>query len=577
VLTIGESLETTRLRYSLKLRSAQSQRALFLVAVNITAVLLLLWGSPKRIGLITWVSLLGLTTCYMYAAASHIRRNVDAATHGRMIELQRWINAGVVANSCATGSGVWLLNGSAIESMYIVTLYQCCYAMAGFVNASTHVRNFVLGLTINVGSAIAYWAVQGKSGIGITVPLLSLVFLLIAAARFNTRAFGESIRIREENKDLLDSRIRYLAAANHDLRQPLQALSLYINVIGEQLGQGPTAQTVRKAKDTCRTLEELFGNLLELSHYDTGRVVAQPVPIELSAIVRQLDNEFEVRTRSKGLRWSATCPPNAWVHSDPLLMSRLLRNLLDNALRYTEAGYVSLTVERIDAGFDVRVSDSGRGIALKDQERVFSDFTRLDDPTNTTERGMGLGLAIVKRIDQMLGLELTLNSEPNKGTSFRLRLTEAVPLDHAAATVATNPQAVHGQLSLAIWVVEDDENIQDALALQLTQWGCEVRFGKTRQDIERLHGLTGKWPDVFFLDDTIDGQEIAVDLAKWLRSVLPETPILLMTATANTNRLAALSSLGLPLFRKPVGEEQLFAALENVERGKSKRPVEYSI
>ena len=562
---IAEDLPTTQLRYSLRLRSEQSQRALFLVAFNIIAILLLLWDSPKRAGLIAWVTSLGITTCFMFMLAKHVWRNLGTAGREKLLQFQSLANVGVFANSCATGAGVWWLHGSTIESMYIVTLYQCCYGMAGFVNASTHLRNFLLGMSINIGAAVIYWAVQGRNGIGITVPLLSLMFLLVMAAKFNTRAFAESIRIREENKDLLDSRVRYLAAANHDLRQPLQALSLYMNVIGEQLTAGPIAQTARKAKDTCRTLEELFGNLLELSHYDTGRVTPQPAPLELSSVVRQLDNEFEVRTRYKGLAWSASCPPNAWVHSDALLLSRLIRNLLDNALRFTEAGLISLTVERTANGFEIAVKDTGRGIETKDQEKVFRDFVQLDSPVSKIERGMGLGLAIVRRIDQMLGLRLTLSSEPNKGTEFRLRLRELPDAERPVPEASNVGHSTHGRLRLVVWAIEDDESIRDALALQLTQWGCEVRFAKTEQDVERLREITGQWPDVFFLDDTIDGREMGVELANWLRAVQPQTPIFLMTATARDERLATLSALGLPMFRKPVGEGQLLAALEKIQ------------
>ncbi len=566
---VAGNFELTRLRYSLKLRSEQSKRALFLVAINITAILFLLWDTPKRGGLFAWVTLLGLTTCCMYVVAKRLWQVVDTASEETLLEIQKWKNIGVVANTCAAGSGVWWLDGSPVEQMYIATLYQCCYGMAAFVNASTHLRSFIIGLLINVGSAVVYWALQGRGGIGITVPLLSLLFLLITAARFNTGSFVESIKIREENKDLLDSRVRYLAAANHDLRQPLQALSLYMSVLGEQLSQGPIAQTVRKARETCRTLEELFGNLLELSHYDTGKVTPRSAPLELSSVARQLDNEFEMRTRSKGLTWSASCPANAWVNTDPLLLSRLMRNLLDNALRYTEVGSVSLEVGKQGDSFEIIIKDTGRGIEIKDQEKVFREFVQLDCTESKTERGMGLGLAIVRRIDQMLGLKLSLSSEPSKGTEFRLLLPELKAEDRPAPEVSPLSHSHLGQLSLTIWAIEDDESIRDALALQLTQWGCEVRFAKTEEDIERLRELTSRWPDVFFLDDTIDGREMGVELAHWLQTRAPKVPIFLMTATARDERLSVLRALKLPLFRKPVGEDILLASLEKLQRRKN--------
>lgn len=566
-----DDVGTTRLRYSLSIRSQQSQRALFLVAINITAILLLLWDSPRRGGLIIWVSSLGITTCYMYVVARWVWKELNSALLPRLLQFQHLMNLGVMANSAVTGAGVWWLHGSSVESMYIVTLYQCCYGMAGFVNASTHLRNFLTGMTINIGSAVTYWAVQGQNGIGITVPLLSLMFLLIMAARFNTKAFTESIQIREENKALLDARARYLAAANHDLRQPLQALSLYLNVIGEQVPNGPAAQTAKKAKETCRTLEDLFDNLLELSRYDTGQVVPHTSVFELSSIIRQLDTEFELRTRAKGLQWSVTCPSNAWVNTDPILISRLLRNLLDNSLRYTHDGQIAIDVTRRDAILEIVVRDTGRGIQSRDQERIFGDFIRVDGDVTSPEQGMGLGLAIVRRINELLGLNLELRSVPNQGTEVTVRLKEVKPEELQTTSAGARDSHASRSLRLVVWVIEDDESIRDALALQLTQWDCEIRFAKSKADIERLYQLTGRWPDAFFLDDTIDGHEMAIELGRWLLDVQNQ-PIFIMTATARTDRLDILASLNLPILRKPVDEEKLFSTLATIA-GVEKQPV----
>ena len=242
-----------------------------------------------------------------------------------------------------------------------------------------------------------------------------------------------------------------------------------------------------------------------------------------------------------------------------------MRNLLDNALRYTETGSITLAVEKQGDRFDITIKDTGRGIDFKDQEKVFKEFVQLDSAAGKAERGMGLGLAIVRRIDQMLGLRLSLTSEPSKGTQFRLSLPELKEKDRPRIENIATPNISHEQLSLKIWAVEDDESIRDALALQLTQWGCEVRFAKTEEDIDRLQELTGNWPDVFFLDDTIDGREMGVDLANWICIRAPNVPIFLMTATARDERLAALAALGLPMFRKPVGEDVLLAALEKIQ------------
>lgn len=222
-------------------------------------------------------------------------------------------------------------------------------------------------------------------------------------------------------REAMRARALFLAAASHDLRQPLYAISILADTVAMHELPPEAAAALAKQRAAIAVLRGLFDNLLDLSRFESGEIRAHPREVALREVLGPLAEETEVLARARGLEWRCDLV-DATVHTDPELLRRLAGNLLANAVRYTERGRVSLTARAEGDRVHVEVADTGRGIPREEQARVFEEFVRLDDPAPDRDRGVGLGLAIVKRIDALLGSHLVLDSEPGVGTVVRFSI-----------------------------------------------------------------------------------------------------------------------------------------------------------
>ena len=238
------------------------------------------------------------------------------------------------------------------------------------------------------------------------------------------------------------SKAAFMAAASHDLRQPVHALSLFLQTLESMLERAEQQRVLGRIRHTAEALETMFTNLLELSRLDAGAVDVDTRTLDLDALVARLSEEFAPLARQRGLAFAARAAGTpAW--SDAVLLERVLRNLLSNAILHTAHGAVRLTVEpRADGRLSIRVVDTGTGIATHDQARAFDEFVRLGDAHRPQPAGFGLGLAIVRRIDRLLGLDLHMRSTPGRGTC--VELTVAAAPRALAATGAAPPGPTAG-------------------------------------------------------------------------------------------------------------------------------------
>src|SRR5690606_14175670 len=231
----------------------------------------------------------------------------------------------------------------------------------------------------------------------------------LVAGREQLRQFRESLRMRDENAGLLvrlekeraavqaaleEARLanqgknRFLAAASHDLRQPLHALTMFLGTLGFHVAGDDGKRLLGRATETLRVLEEQFNSLLDLSRFDAGAVVASPRAFRLDELLRKIGDEFRPQAQDKGLDFSlCAVPAMAW--SDPLLMGRLLSNLLDNAVHYTSQGAISVRLQKTATGFSVALQDTGPGIPPEQQACIFDEYVQLANPAR--QRGHGVG------------------------------------------------------------------------------------------------------------------------------------------------------------------------------------------
>lgn len=230
---------------------------------------------------------------------------------------------------------------------------------------------------------------------------------------------------RESERDAAQqadhSKTRFLAAASHDLRQPLQALGLYIAALAQRPLPGDIKDIVDKIESSLEALEQLLDGLLDISRLDSGAVEAHSMTFPLQSLFSRMSLEFDPLAERKGLRFRVIST-DAMIRSDPALLERILRNLLSNAIRYTRSGGVVAGCRRRDGAWRIEIWDSGVGIAPDDQKEIFREFRQLSRGTANERQGLGLGLAIVERLSRLLGLDIEVRSLVGKGSMFAIVL-----------------------------------------------------------------------------------------------------------------------------------------------------------
>ena len=306
--------------------------------------------------------------------------------------------------------------------------------------------------------------------------------------------------------------------------------------------------------------------LLDVSKLDAGVVPVQPRAFALHPFLTQLVAEFEPVARRKGLRLHLACPLDACVRTDTLLFERVLRNLVDNALKYTDQGQVQLQVTvtvlaRPLAGPALRltVSDTGPGIPHDEQQRVFEEFYQLGNPERNRNQGLGLGLAIVKRLADLLQLQLRLQSTPGVGTQVSLVLPQA----ELPAPVAAPPPPDGAALlaGLHLLVVDDEEAVRQGMLAVLGGLGCQVSVAADAD--EALAAAAGQRPDAVLADLRLRGSDDGIAAVARLRVQHPGLPALLISGDTAPERLREARTAGLRLLHKPVALSTLVQALRD--------------
>ncbi|MFV3372183.1 ATP-binding protein [Pseudomonas sp. NY15435] len=411
--------------------------------------------------------------------------------------------------------------------------------------------------------------------------ILCLAGVNLYYSRVTYRSLCETIRLRQENSDLVQdlreqrdraraadqAKSRFLAAASHDLRQPIHALGLFVGALAALAERGPV--DARQARDIATRLRAMLGNLgdllnglLDISRLDAGVVPVAREPISLRKLFGDLQGEFAGTASERNLRWRVR-ESRLWVDSDPLLLRRVLDNLLSNAFRYTRSGSVLLGCRRRGRELEIQVIDTGVGIHSSQQEVIFDEFVQLHNAERDRKQGLGLGLAIVRHTARLLGHRLILRSLPGRGSVFSLRL----PLAEAPLQVAPPPEPGERGPGLGIMVVEDQYDVLHALCNLLEVWGHRVYPGTSallacQRHIEASH--RGHAPvDLILTDYRLGEGQTGADAIRRIRGYLSRrVPALIVTGDTSPERIREAAASGSQLLHKPLDTDQLRAAID---------------
>lgn len=359
------------------------------------------------------------------------------------------------------------------------------------------------------------------------------------------------------------SRSRFVAAASHDLLQPLSAAKLYLASISDEALTSPARATLEKAQNALTSVEGILDALLDISKLESGRAAVDIKPVDLAPVLVRLNEEFAPIAARKGLKLDF-CQSGAVVESDPVYLRRILQNLVSNAIRYTEAGSVRVEVEPAGAELVIHVIDTGLGIPEAEQANIFREFHRLNARASASD-GMGLGLAIVERACVMLGHRIALRSVVGQGTVFTLTVTVASRLNPgtAAPLAAPLPQA-SGPADRIVCLVENDADLRAAMCQLLDKWGFEVIDVENGEEAVALLQEIGILPDVFLVDFQLGEGMNGLDLIKRLRSLYGDITARIVTANRSPAIRDLCTAADVAVLHKPIKSDELAEFLSSV-------------
>lgn len=375
--------------------------------------------------------------------------------------------------------------------------------------------------------------------------------------QFDTLQALDAARVTAEQAN--QAKMRFLASASHDLRQPIHALGLNVYALKNQLRYPEQKAVVGEIELAVGAMQRMFHSLLDLSRLASGLVKPDVTAISMNELMRELESMFGASARSKGLEFRlAGCRRR--VRSDPQLLRQILQNLVANAVRYTERGGVLVGCRRRGARLSIEVWDTGPGIAREALDSIFVEFVRFGRQGREGDRGLGIGLAIAREAAQVLGHTLAARSRPGRGSCFSL----SVPLTEEAPAVLAAPAAGANRVDGAfVVVIDDDREVLDGMGRLLDLWGCHsVRAASGAQALAALAGHE-RIPDLIVCDYELADGETADDAVRRIhQGIWPDIPVLVITATGLAADLSGRTTNGHRLLRKPLAPEALRAAME---------------
>lgn len=376
---------------------------------------------------------------------------------------------------------------------------------------------------------------------------------------------AEIARTKAEHADLAKS--KFLAAASHDLRQPVHALSLFLGALDRTNLTPVQLDILLNADNANKACREMLETLLDFSRIEANVIHANPVDFALQPMLYRVFNEFgnQADQRELVLRLRDT---RLWAYADPLLTELIVRNLLSNALRYTDSGGILLATRqrRHLREAVIEVWDTGIGIATQHQQEIFQEFHQLGNPERDQRKGLGLGLAIVAGLCRAMAVRVSLDSQSGRGSVFRLHL----PLSSPRQTVAGQFGYTMGRRQAPSWprklrglrilAIDDNPSIQNAIRFLLDQQGCEC---KTAESIQTALPLLRDWqPDLLVVDYRLQDHQSGGDAIRTLRLHLgANIPAIIITGDTDPQHLREASSLHATLLHKPLTAETLFRAI----------------
>ncbi|MFK7853785.1 MAG: hybrid sensor histidine kinase/response regulator [Granulosicoccus sp.] len=563
--------ELERKIYHEQIRLIYNQGPVLVAGATLCAVMItvFLWRHLPQSALLFWLAAVGIsTTLRIWVIAVYLK--ADVKTRERSI----WgpffwlgtLTAGLIW-------GAWPLMFYHLYSTEYLLLISTVFA--GMVAVSAASGNIYLpsflsfSVPLILPLSIAH-ITSGSDSLVLTgwLLIMFLVVNFVLATRGN-RQYRELIRSQLANAELLErlaeekqiaeraviAKSRFLAAASHDLRQPLHAMGLFLSALRHAEKEPRQLRIIDDMGKSAEALNGLFNSLLDVSRLDAEIIEFNPTHVPANDVFDALRAQFMQQIINKDVELHIDAQGQVFF-SDVILLERVLRNLLSNAVQYTQAGSISLRCEEHENGSKlVTLQDTGVGIPAEFVEDVFSEYYQLHNPARDRSKGLGLGLAIVKRLCELMDMPLEMESVHGKGTVFKLIVPGGDP---AQLSNPVDQAPLMKETGGRILVIDDEVQVLQSMRHMLEAWGCEVMLAESARDALKIIALTNVTPEVILSDYRLRDDLNGVDAIAAIReSMEKKIPAVIITGDTSPERLKQVKQSGLDVLHKPVSPDEL--------------------
>jgi signal transduction histidine kinase/CheY-like chemotaxis protein len=475
-------------------------------------------------------------------------------------------------------ASLWLMPAGRLDMQLIIWTLICGIVSGAVTAYGAYLPSLYASLVPMVGIPLVWMVLQDDwQHYLIAVTIVAWIIAHVEQARRYSATLQETVRLRFENEDLVTrlrrekaiaeeasaAKSRFLAAASHDLRQPVHALSLFVAALRPRVVDREAMTLLDHIDSSVRAMSGLFNGLLDISRLDAGVVEVNEHSFAIQPILERICRDHAADAQAKGVRLELK-PCSVVVKSDPVLLERIVRNIVANAVTYTDRGRVVVGCRR-GASLSVQVWDTGRGIPPAEQEQVFKEFYQVGNPERDRTKGVGLGLAIVKRLTALLDHPLQMRSQVEKGTVFKLDVPLSATADTDPAKLEV-PAVTNVRGSGLILVIDDEAAIQAAMKSLLNDWGYQcIVAGSFDEMVQRIASCPDR-PQLIISDYRLRGLEDGIAVIERLRSEYndEEIPGMLITGDTAPDRLREAQESGLLLLHKPVPNSRLRASITHL-------------
>jgi signal transduction histidine kinase len=564
-------------------------------AIAVVFLAALMWDFANRDAIVGWVLCMAANQIWRAALFFRFRgRRIATA------DVERWAQywaAGSLISGCLWGAASFLffvVDSPAHQAFLIVLLFGVVAAAVLLVGM--HMPSFYGFVVPALVPIVLRNLIEGGTAHYVLAFVASVTTLAILSfGRNYNRTLMESLRNRFENEALATrlvhqnaelerakeaadaarseaeianrSKTQFFAAASHDLRQPLHALGLFAAALSDKVQDPEMQQVVHSINASVDALEGLFNELLDISKIDAGVIKPAHSHFALAPLLERLRMDFEPEAFERRLALRVV-PTRLFVHSDPVLIERILRNLIANALRYTWQGGVVVGVRRRGREASIEVWDTGVGIDPGERERIFEEFYQIGNPERNSRKGLGLGLSIVRRLANLLDAPLSMNSVRGRGSVFRVRVPLGRQPDASPAAARATRVAPGGLSDRVIVVVEDEPSVLQGMEVLLKGWGASVvACSAVPELLERITALEGA-PDLIIADYRLREGAVGTDAIEALRTRFgAEIPAIIVSGSTTPAHLEEARAMNAHLLLKPVMPAKLRSLINFKLRG----------